>query len=52
MAKKKDSKLTILKQSRERTLMPRPTAFKEKKKYDRNNLKDEMRKDSGSHKDD
>ena len=51
MAKKNDSKLNILKQSRERIPMPRPAVFKEKKKFDRNSLKDEMRKTSGSLKD-
>ena len=39
------SKLDILNQTRERTPMPRPAFFRDKKKYDRNAAKDESRKE-------
>ena len=38
------TKLDILNQSRERDQMPRPTMFRDRKKYDRNLLKDAERK--------
>ena len=38
------TKLDILNQTRERSPMPRPTVFKDKKKYDRNLMKDMDRK--------
>ena len=37
--------LDAVKQSRPRPLMPRPTVFKDKKKFDRNRLKEELRKE-------
>ncbi|WP_154523014.1 hypothetical protein [Porcincola intestinalis] len=40
----KKTKLDILNQTRDRDPMPRPTVFRDKKKYDRNILKDEDRK--------
>ena len=45
--KKKNSeeKLDILNQTRDRTPMPRPAVFRNKKKYDRNAVKDEDRKE-------
>ena len=46
--KKKESKKTkldILNQTRERTPMPRPAVFKDKKKYDRNEVKNADRKE-------
>ena len=39
--KSRKAKLDILNQTRDRTLMPRPAIFRNKKKYDRNALKDE-----------
>ena len=47
--KKKNSeeKLDILNQTRDRTPMPRPAVFRTKKKYDRNAVKDEDRKERG-----
>ena len=39
------TKLDILNQTRDRTPMPRPAVFKGKKKYDRNAVKDEGRKE-------
>lgn len=48
MKKKKQrgkTKLDILNQTRDRTPMPRPATFRDKKKYDRNVLKDESRKE-------
>ena len=41
----KKTKLDILNQTRDREPMPRPTVFRDKKKYDRNILKDEDRKE-------
>ena len=41
----KDNKLDSIKQSRDRTPMPRPTVFKDKTKYDRNAAKDDRRDD-------
>ena len=45
--KEKDNqeKLDILNQTRDRTPMPRPAVFRNKKKYDRNAVKDEDRKE-------
>ena len=40
----KKTKLDILNQTRDRDPMPRPTVFRDKKKNDRNILKDEDRK--------
>ena len=48
MKKKKQSrktKLDILNQTRDRTPIPRPVVFRVKKKYDRNAIKDEDRKE-------
>ena len=47
--KEKDNqeKLDILNQTRDRTPMPRPAVFRNKKKYDRNAVKDEDRKERG-----
>ena len=47
--KEKDNqeKLDILNQTRDRTPMPRPAVFHNKKKYDRNAVKDEDRKERG-----
>ncbi len=42
--KTRQSKLEILKQSKERTPMPRPAVFRNKKKFDRKALKDAARK--------
>lgn len=42
--RKRKTKLDILKKSREREPMPRPTVFRNRKKYDRNLLKDMERK--------
>ena len=39
------TKLDILNQTRDRTPMPRPAVFKDKKKYDQNAVKDEGRKE-------
>ena len=50
--KSQKSKLDILNQTRDRTPMPRPTVFKDKKKYDRNVMKDEGRKEKEAHHDD
>lgn len=38
-------KLDILNQTRDRELMPRPAVFRDKKKYDRNAVKEENRKE-------
>ena len=43
--RKGKTKLDILKQSREREPMPRPAVFRDRKKYDRNLLKDMDRKE-------
>ena len=43
--RKRKTKLDILKQSREREPMPRPAVFRDRKKYDRNLLKDMERKE-------
>ena len=43
--RKRKTKLDTLKQSREREPMPRPTVFRDRKKYDRNLLKDMDRKE-------
>ena len=40
------TKLDILNQTRDRTQMPRPAVFRDKKKYDRNVLKNEDRKEN------
>ena len=40
------TKLDILNQTRDRTPMPRPAVFRDKKKYDRNVLKNEDRKEN------
>ena len=48
MGKKKKNEMTkleILNQSRDRTPMPRPAVFRDKKKYDRNAVKGEGRKE-------
>ena len=42
----KKEKLDMLNQTRDRTPMPRPAVFRNKKKYDRNAVKEEDRKDS------
>ena len=42
---KEKTKLDVLNQTRERTLMPRPVKFRDKKKYDRKAAKDEERKE-------
>lgn len=42
--KEKESKLDIINQTRDRTPIPRPAVFRDKKKYDRNAAKDELRK--------
>ena len=55
MKKKKQSrrtKLDILNQTRDRTPIPRPAVFRDKKKYDRNAVKDEDRKEQEAHHDD
>ena len=43
--RKGKTKLDILKQSREREPMPRPAVFRDRKKYNRNLLKDMDRKE-------
>jgi len=43
--KSRKAKLDILNQTRDRTPMPRPAVFRDKKKYDRNAIKDEDRKE-------
>ncbi len=43
--RKRKTKLDTLKQSREREPMPRPAVFRDRKKYDRNLLKDMDRKE-------
>ena len=43
--KNEKTKLDILNQSRDRTPMPRPATFRDKKKYDRNTRKLEDRKE-------
>lgn len=43
--RKRKTKLDTLKQSREREPMPRPTVFRDRKKYDRDLLKDMDRKE-------
>ena len=45
--KDNQEKLDILNQTRDRTPMPRPAVFRNKKKYDRNAVKDEDRKERG-----
>jgi len=50
--KNKNAKLDILNQTRDRTPMPRPAVFRDKKKYDRNAVKDEGRKEQEAHHDD
>ena len=47
MKQKTDDELFLdaVNQSRPRPLMPRPTIFKDKKKFDRNKLKEELRKE-------
>ena len=45
--KKDREKLDVLNQTRDRTPMPRPAVFRNKKKYDRNAVKDEDRKERG-----
>ena len=45
MAKKNDSKLDILNQTRDRTPMPRPVIYKSHKTYDRNAAKEEFREE-------
>ena len=42
--RQKNRKLDILKQTRDRSLMPRPAVFRNRKKYDRNMMKDISRK--------
>ena len=42
--KSKETKLDIINQTRDRTPIPRPVVFRDKKKYDRNAAKDEIRK--------
>lgn len=42
--KKTENKLTIIKHTRERTLMPRPTVFKDNTKYNRNKIKQNDRR--------
>ena len=42
--KEKEAKLNILNQTRDRTPIPRPAVFRDKKKYDRNAAKEEARK--------
>ncbi len=42
--RKKSRRLEILKQTRDRSPMPRPAVFRSRKKYDRNLLKDTSRK--------
>ena len=39
----KKTKLDLLNQTRDRTPMPRPAVFRDKKKYDRNSAKEEDR---------
>lgn len=41
------TKLDILNQTRDRTPMPRPVVFRDKKKYDRNTVKEEARREQG-----
>ena len=45
------TKLDILNQTRDRTPMPRPAVFRDKKKYDRNAAKAEGRKEQGEEED-
>ncbi len=45
--KEKEAKLDILNQTRDRTPMPRPAVFRDKRKYDRNAVKEETRKSQG-----
>lgn len=55
MNKKKQTgkaKLDILNQTRDRTPIPRPVVFRDRKKYDRNVMKDEDRKEQEAHHDD
>ena len=42
--RQKNRKLDILKQTRDRSLMPRPAVCRNRKKYDRNMMKDISRK--------
>ena len=42
--KEKEAKLDILNQTRDRTPMPRPAVFRDKRKYDRNAAKEEARR--------
>ncbi len=44
--KNKNIKLDILNQTRDRIPMPRPAVFRDKKKFDRNAVKNEDRKES------
>ena len=46
------TKLDILNQTRDRTPMPRPTVFRDKKKYDRNAVKEEGRQEQEEQYDD
>ena len=48
----KKTKLDILNQTRERTPMPRPAVFRDKKKYDRNAVKEEGRQEQEEQYDD
>ena len=41
----RQTKVDIVKQSRPRTLLPRPTVFKDKTKFDRAKIKQFIRKD-------
>ena len=50
--KNRKTKLDILNQTRERTPIPRPAVFKDKKKYDRNTVKEEGRKEQEDQYDD
>ena len=43
--KNKNVKLDILNQTRDRIPMPRPAVFRDKKKFDRNAVKNEDRKE-------
>lgn len=42
--KKREAEMDIINQTRDRNLMPRPVVFRDKKKYNRNVAKDEIRK--------
>ena len=43
--KHKNTKLDVLNQTRDRTPMPRPAVFRDKRKYDRNTIKEADRKE-------